>query len=167
MAAKMLSTEKPQTRKAHPIVRTHPEIGRKLLYLGANVQTLDRFTQAEAAPLIEFLDAHSTRPEFICHVSWRPGTLVTWDNRSLRHYAIPGHNERRRMHRITIYETHRIRLRQLKICPLTPCLYPNLSYRFVRTTSAALNQPAAWKEYGKWTERTRSPLARRATTLSV
>ena len=102
MAAKMQSTEKPQTHTAHPLVRTHPKTGRKSLYLGAHVQTLDHFTQAEAAPLIEFLDAHSTRPEFICRVSWRPGTLVIWDNRSLQHYAIPDHNERRRMHRITI-----------------------------------------------------------------
>jgi taurine dioxygenase len=66
------------------------------------VQTLDRFTQAESAPLLEFLDTHSTRPEFICRVSWRPDMLVIWDNRALQHYAIPDHNKRRRMHRITI-----------------------------------------------------------------
>ena len=83
MAAKMQSTEKPQTHTAHPLVRTHPKTGRKSLYLGAHVQTLDHFTQAEAAPLIEFLDAHSTRQEFTCRVNWKPGTITIWDNRSV------------------------------------------------------------------------------------
>lgn len=102
MATKMRGQEKPQTRTAHPLVRTHPETGRKALYLGAHIQTLDGFDEAEAEPILAYLRAHAARPEFICRVRWRPGTLVIWDNRCLQHYAIPDHNERRRMHRITI-----------------------------------------------------------------
>jgi len=102
MAAKLGTADKPQTRTAQPLVRTHPETGRKALYLGAHVVTLEGFEPAEAAPLLDYLHAHSTRPEFTCRVRWRPGTLVIWDNRCLQHYAIPDHNERRRMHRITI-----------------------------------------------------------------
>jgi taurine dioxygenase len=91
-----------QTESAHPLFRTHPETGRKGLYIGSHVQNLEGFTEAEAAPLIKYLLDFAVRPEFTCRVRWQPGTLTLWDNRCVQHYAVPDYNERRRMHRITI-----------------------------------------------------------------
>jgi taurine dioxygenase len=90
------------TEAVHPVVRTHPETGRKALYIGSHTHSLDGFAEAEADPLIDFLRAHSTKPEFTCRFRWRPGSLAVWDNRCTQHNAIADYNERRRMHRITI-----------------------------------------------------------------
>lgn len=102
MAGKVRDPGDLQTESAHPLIRTHPETGRKALYIGSHVQSLDGFTEAESAPLLKYLKAHSIRPEFTCRVNWKPGTLTLWDNRCVQHYAVPDYNERRRMHRITI-----------------------------------------------------------------
>ena len=88
----------------HPVVRTHPETGRKALYI--NTQHTVRFkdmSEAESWPLIKFLSDQIVRPEFTCRFRWRTGALALWDNRCVQHYAIndyPG--RRRRMHRLTI-----------------------------------------------------------------
>lgn len=102
MAAKVRDPGNLQTESAHPLFRTHPETGRMALYIGAHAQTLHGFEEAEAEPLMDYLRAHSVRPEFTCRVNWKPGTLTLWDNRSVQHHAIADYNERRRMHRITI-----------------------------------------------------------------
>ena len=102
MAGKVRDPGNLQTETAHPLIRTHPETGRKALYIGSHVDTLQGFEEAEAEPILEFLRDHSIRPEFTCRVSWEPGTLTLWDNRSVQHHAIADYNERRRMHRITI-----------------------------------------------------------------
>jgi len=90
------------TEARHPLVRTHPETGRKALYIGSHVHSLDGFAEAEADALIDWLRAHSVRPEFTCRFAWRPGSMAIWDNRCTQHNAIADYHERRRMHRITI-----------------------------------------------------------------
>jgi taurine dioxygenase len=88
----------------HPVVRTHPDTGRKALYLSRSHTIHFRdMTEAESRPLIDFLQAHQTRPEFTCRVRWSPGTLTVWDNRCTQHCAINDyHGQRRRMRRLTV-----------------------------------------------------------------
>ncbi len=91
------------TECAHPLVRTHPETGRKALYIGNHTQAIDGFSDQESRPLVEFLTTHSVQPEMTCRFAWRPGSVAIWDNRCTQHRALndyPG--KRRRMHRITI-----------------------------------------------------------------
>jgi taurine dioxygenase len=92
-----------QTTSVHPLVRTHPETGRKALYIGGHVQQFEGMTEEESQPLIDFLMRHSTRPEFTCRFRWQTGSLAFWDNRCTQHFAINDYpNETRIMHRITI-----------------------------------------------------------------
>lgn len=88
----------------HPVVRTHPETGRKALYV--NVAHTLRFagmTEEESAPLLHFLFRHQVRPEFTCRFAWRPGSLAFWDNRCVQHNPVNDyHGFRRLMHRITL-----------------------------------------------------------------
>ena len=88
----------------HPVVRTHPETGRKALYV--NVGHTARFkewTEAESTPLLEYLFAHQVRPEFTCRFRWEPGSLAFWDNRCAQHNPVNDyHGYRRVMHRVTL-----------------------------------------------------------------
>jgi taurine dioxygenase len=92
-----------QTTSVHPLVRTHPETGRKSLYIGGHVQHFDGMTDEESQPLVDFFMKHSIRPEFTCRVHWQTGTLTFWDNRCTQHFAVNDYPEETRiMHRITI-----------------------------------------------------------------
>ena len=89
---------------AHPIVRTHPESGRKALYVNAaHSLRFEGMTEEESAPLLNFLFRHQVKPEFTCRFRWEPGSLAFWDNRATQHNPINDyHGYRRRMHRVTI-----------------------------------------------------------------
>jgi taurine dioxygenase len=103
MAAKVKDPDNVITEAAHPLFRTHPETGRKGLYIGSHMQTFVDFGDDEAEPIIAFLCDHATRLEFTCRFHWQPGSLALWDNRCVQHHAIADYNgQRRRMHRITI-----------------------------------------------------------------
>lgn len=88
----------------HPVVRTHPETGRKALYVSSlHTIRFDGFTEEESKPLIDWLTHHCARPEFSCRVRWEPGQLTIWDNRTTLHNAIHDYRgERRRMRRLTV-----------------------------------------------------------------
>jgi taurine dioxygenase len=88
----------------HPVVRTHPETGRRAVYVNpAHTVRFDGMSEAESAPLLAELHAHQVRPEFTCHVRWRPGTLAIWDNRQVLHFPLNDyHGHRRVMHRIIL-----------------------------------------------------------------
>ena len=88
----------------HPVVRTHPETGRKALYLSRQhtVRFKDMSVE-ESRPLIDYLSRQITRPEFTCRFRWRVGLLAFWDNRSTQHYAINDYSGARRcMYRLTV-----------------------------------------------------------------
>jgi taurine dioxygenase len=88
----------------HPVVRTHPETGRKALYVNYGHTVRFRgMTEEESAPLLEYLFRHQVQPEFTCRFQWRVGSLAFWDNRCTQHNPINDyHGHRRIMHRITL-----------------------------------------------------------------
>ena len=88
----------------HPVVRTHPESGHKALYVNlAHSVRFEGMTDAESAPLLEFLFRHQVKPEFTCRFRWARGSIAFWDNRSTQHNPINDyHGHLRRMLRITI-----------------------------------------------------------------
>jgi taurine dioxygenase len=88
----------------HPVVRTHPETGKKALYVnpGHTVRFTD-MTEAESAPMLNYLFTHQQRPEFTCRFRWEVGSLAFWDNRCAQHNPINDyHGWRRIMHRVTL-----------------------------------------------------------------
>jgi taurine dioxygenase len=92
---------------AQPVVRVHPETGRKALYLGDKVKRFDGMTEAESKPLIDYLNKHATRFEFIYRHQWRANDIVAWDNRCTMHLALGDFDEtqRRHMERTTVLGT--------------------------------------------------------------
>lgn len=89
---------------AHPVVRLHPESGRKALFVNAIYTTrFEDMSEGESRPLLDFLFAHVQRPEFACRFRWAEGSLAVWDNRCTLHYAVNDYDgSRRLMHRTTV-----------------------------------------------------------------
>ncbi|MCY7317424.1 MAG: TauD/TfdA family dioxygenase [Ramlibacter sp.] len=98
-------TEAPKEYRAeHPLLRTHPETGRKALYVNvAHTAGIKGMTDEESAPLLRFLFEHQVKPEFTCRFVWEPNAIAFWDNRCVQHNPVNDyHGFRRVMHRITL-----------------------------------------------------------------
>jgi taurine dioxygenase len=79
----------------HPLIRTHPETGRKAIYLNPlRVRRFRGMTPERCADLIDALVRHATRPDFVYRHRWRPGDMVIWDNRSCIHKGNPDYDFR-------------------------------------------------------------------------
>lgn len=88
----------------HPLVRTHPETGRKALYVDPiYAQGIQGMKEEEARPLLDYLVSHITRDDFSCRLRWYAGTLVMWDNRQCLHKAFNDYDGlRREMYRTIV-----------------------------------------------------------------
>ncbi len=88
----------------HPLVSTHPETGRKCLYISHHAMRVVGLPEAESTALLEELMAHATLPDFVYAHRWRQGEVVMWDNRSTMHKATPydAKGERRVMNRTVV-----------------------------------------------------------------
>lgn len=81
----------------HPLVRTHPETGKKALYVDTiYAQGIQGLKDEEARPLLDYLAKHVAREEFSCRLRWSPGTLVMWDNRICVHKAFNDYDGHKR-----------------------------------------------------------------------
>ena len=89
---------------SHPVVRTHPETGRKSLYASpGHAIRFDGWTEEESAGLLAHLFRHQILPEFQCRLGWGIGDIAIWDNRCTLHYPLNDyHGHRRLLHRITL-----------------------------------------------------------------
>jgi len=104
----VLPAERQQTPVDHPLVRTHPETGRKALYLGNHASHILGMPEAEGRALLDELLTHTTRPEFVYIHRWRVGDLLLWDNRCLLHRAVANYDiarYRRVLHRSVVSGT--------------------------------------------------------------
>lgn len=89
----------------HPLVRTHPENGRKALFLNpVRMESIVGMEDADALKLIEELMAHATQKKYEYRHKWQSGDWVLWDNRSVMHQANPDYdmNERRFLYRLML-----------------------------------------------------------------
>ena len=92
---------------AQPVVRVHPETGKKALYLGDKVKRFDGMTEEESLPIIKYLNAHATRSAFLYRHQWRKNDIVVWDNRCTMHQALGDFDETqvRHLERTTVLGT--------------------------------------------------------------
>ncbi|MFN3857922.1 MAG: TauD/TfdA dioxygenase family protein [Caulobacter sp.] len=88
----------------HPVVRTHPETGRKAIYVNAAfTQYIVGMDRDESDALLAHLYAQAAIPEYQCRFRWEPGSIAFWDNRASQHYAASDYWPAvRRMERVTI-----------------------------------------------------------------
>jgi taurine dioxygenase len=86
----------------HPVVQTHPETGKKVLFVNALFTThIEGLPPLESAEVLQFLWRHASLPEFTCRFSWAPDSLVLWDNRSTQHKPVNDFFPApRRLHRV-------------------------------------------------------------------
>ncbi len=87
----------------HPVIRTHPVTGKKLVFVNANSTTRIReLPEPESEAVLRFLFEHVRTPEFQVRFKWDESSVAFLDNRCAQHYAVPDYDERRILHRVTI-----------------------------------------------------------------
>lgn len=88
---------------AHPVVRVHPETGRKALFVNEGWTThIVELSKAESVQILALLFEHVKSPEFMMRWRWAPNDLALWDNRAVQHYAVPDYDGERVMQRVVL-----------------------------------------------------------------
>ncbi len=103
-AEKMMEVLKLYPPQSHPVIRTHPETGKKALFVNSTFTThIEGLPLDESAAILKFLYEKVKTPEFQVRFKWEKGSVAIWDNRATQHYAVADYYPQyRRMHRITI-----------------------------------------------------------------
>ncbi len=88
----------------HPVVRTHPETGRKALFVNQGfTMSIEGMSKAESRATLDFLFAHCEHPAFQVRFQWQPNSMAMWDNRAVMHNAVYDyHPHTRRGYRFTV-----------------------------------------------------------------
>jgi len=96
--------DKAYPKPRHPVVRTHPETGRKAIYVNAAFTVaIEGMDDAESKALLTHLYAQAAIPEYQCRFRWEPNSIAFWDNRASQHYAASDYWPAvRRMERVTV-----------------------------------------------------------------
>ena len=100
----MINLDQAAQEVTHPVVVTHPETGRKVLFVSPSyTPRFEGWTEEESQPLLKFLFDHVKRPEFQYRFRWQPGSIAFWDDRQTLHYAVNDYTGSRRiMHRLMV-----------------------------------------------------------------
>jgi taurine dioxygenase len=95
------------SRAEHPVVRVHPETGRRSLYVNRLFTShIPQLSRNERDALLEYLFRFSEGPQFTCRYRWHAGDVAIWDNRVTQHYAVNDYAEIRRGQRVTVLGDH-------------------------------------------------------------
>ena len=87
----------------HPVVRKHPETGRRCLFVNRNFTShIKGLHRRESDALLAFLLEHVEQPEFQVRFHWEKDSIAMWDNRCTQHYALVDYRSQRTMHRVTV-----------------------------------------------------------------
>ncbi|MDQ1740337.1 MAG: taurine dioxygenase [Pseudonocardiales bacterium] len=95
------------SRAEHPVVRVHPETGRRSLYVNRLFTShIPQLTRNESDAILEYLFRFSEGPQFTCRYRWSAGDIAIWDNRATQHYAVNDYRDIRRGQRVTVLGDH-------------------------------------------------------------
>ena len=95
------------SRAEHPVVRVHPETGRRSLYVNRLFTShIPQLTRNESDAILEYLFRFSEGPQFTCRYRWQAGDIAIWDNRVTQHYAVNDYRDLRRGQRVTVLGDH-------------------------------------------------------------